>query len=612
MNENQIMKIAANTAIVAFIFSFFVAILLMLNYYQLKANDPLDLKSMELLVERLKDEPNSEELKNEIRSLDLLARKAFFTSQWQVKTGRYLLLLGSIIWIFAMRYYFSARSRIEEPAAVQVSEATARTFSQRWIMIAGGTILLLAFMASFAVNDHLKLYQFSGEGEGTPPAEDQSIEVIAIRESPDTSQDIAGAQAESHPGGEPGGEAELAVRPGEEESAGVTLPAGISRLAATHHNGFRGPFGNGVSQHKNIPVDWDGKAGRNVVWKTEISKPGYNSPVLWEDRLFLAGGDNSVRMVYCFNAKTGELLWQQEVRDIPGSPATPPKVTEDTGLSAPTVATDGTRVYAIFATGDIIAFSMTGKRVWARNLGVPDNHYGHASSLIVWNNHLLVQYDSNRGGRLLSLDTATGNTRWETSRQVGISWASPILAEIGGDLQLILSAEPLVAGYDPETGEELWSVDCMMGEVGPSPAYGGGLVYAANEYARLVAIDPTAADPVVWEDDEYLPEVASPVVSGGLLFIATSYGVLVCYDAATGEKYWEQEAQQGFYASLMVADGKLYAMDMGGVMHIYSLSKVVKKLGNPALGEQAFASPAFADGKIYLRGEKYLYCIGNE
>ena len=602
MHDNQIMKISANTAIVAFVFSFIVAILLMLNYYQLKANDPLELKSMELLVERLKDEPNNEELKNEIRSLDLLARKAFFTSQWQVKTGRYLLLLGSIIWIFAMRYYFTARSRIEEPDDAQVNEVTDRAFSQRWIMIAAGTILLLAFLASFAVNDHLKPYQASGEGEGEGAVADESIEVIAITETPDDGQVEADVPAESQLETEPAGEA---------EPIGVKAPTGLSSLAGTHHNGFRGPFGNGVSQHKNIPVDWDGSAGRNIRWKTEIPKPGYNSPVLWEEKLFLSGGDNSARMVYCFSVKTGELLWQQEVRDIPGSPATPPRVTEDTGLSAPTVATDGKHVYAIFATGDIIAFTMTGKRVWARNLGVPDNHYGHSSSLLIWNNHLLVQYDSNKGGRLLSLDTATGDTRWETIRQVGISWASPILAEIEGNPQVILSAEPLVAGYDPETGEELWSVDCMMGEVGPSPAYGDGLVYAANEYARLVAIKPGAADPVVWENDEYLPEIASPVVSGGLLFIATSYGVLVCYDATTGEKYWEEEATQGFSASPMVADGKLYAMDTGGVMHIFSLSKEMKKLGTPVLGERAYASPAFSDGTIYLRGEKYLYCIGN-
>ena len=597
------MKISANTAIVAFVFSFIVAILLMLNYYQLKANDPLELESMELLVERLKDEPNNEELKNEIRSLDLLARKAFFTSQWQVKTGRYLLLLGSVIWIFAMRYYFTARSRIEEPDAAQVSEATARTFSQRWIMIAGGTILLLAFLASFAVNDHLKPYQASGEGESAGPAADESIEVIAITETPDAVEMEADVPVESQLEAEPAGD---------DEPTGVKVPTGLSGLAGTHHNGFRGPFGNGVSQHKNIPVDWDGEAGRNIRWKTEIPKPGYNSPVLWAEKLFLAGGDSEARVVYCFHAKTGELLWQQEVSDIPGSPASMPRVTEDTGLSAPTVATDGKHVYAIFATGDIIAFTMTGKRVWARNLGVPDNHYGHSSSLLIWKNHLLVQYDSNKGSRLLSLDTATGDTRWETARQVGISWASPILAEIGGNPQVILSADPLVAGYDPETGEELWSVDCMMGEVGPSPAYGEGLVYAANEYARLVAIKPGAADPVVWENDEYLPEIASPVVSGGLIFIATSYGVLACYDAASGEKYWEEEAQQGFSASPLVADGKLYAMDTGGIMHIFSLSKEMKKLGAPVLGERAYASPAFSDGTIYLRGEKYLYCIGNE
>jgi outer membrane protein assembly factor BamB len=399
MNENQTLKIAANTSIVAFIFSFIVAILLLMNYYRLKANDPLELKSMELLVERLKDEPNNEELKNEIRSLDLLARKAFFTSQWQVKTGRYLLLLGSVVWIFAMRYYFTAKAGIQEPRAAKVSEGTARAFSQRWIMIAGGTILLLAFMASFAVNDHLKLYQPARGSEGAGPAGDESIEVISITESTDTLQLEAAVTEESQPAAEPAAEVEPVVQTGPAESPVVTVPSGTSGKASVYHNVFRGPFGNGVSQCKNIPVDWDGGTGRNIRWKMEISKPGYNSPVLWEDKLFLAGGDSDVRLVYCFNAKTGELIWQREVRDIPGSPATPPRVSEDTGLSAPSAATDGIRVYAIFATGDIIAFTMTGNRAWARNLGVPDNHYGHSSSLIIWKDLLLVQYDSNKGGK---------------------------------------------------------------------------------------------------------------------------------------------------------------------------------------------------------------------
>ena len=96
-----------------------------------------------------------------------------------------------------------------------------------------------------------------------------------------------------------------------------------------------------------------------------------------------------------------------------------------------------------------------------------------------------------------------------------------------------------------KTGKELWSVDCMMGEVGPSVGFGEGLVFAANEYAKLVAIDPVSKT-IKWENDEYLPEVASPVVADGLLFVATSYGVLVCYDAKTGDKYWEEEYDAGF------------------------------------------------------------------
>ena len=182
------------------------------------------------------------------------------------------------------------------------------------------------------------------------------------------------------------------------------------------------------------------------------------------------------------------MLWTGVADNISGSPATPPRVTDDTGLAAPTLTTDGKAVFAIFGTGDVIAFDMNGKRVWARNLGVPDNHYGHSSSLITWNGKLLVQYDTNRGGKVMALDNKTGETVWETVRNSKISWASPVLAEVDGKYQLVLTADPIVAGYDVETGEELWSVECMMGEVGPSVGYSDGIVVAANEYARMVAI----------------------------------------------------------------------------------------------------------------------------
>ena len=141
-------------------------------------------------------------------------------------------------------------------------------------------------------------------------------------------------------------------------------------------------MGQGVSYHKNIPIEWDGAAGTNIVWKSAIPKEGFNSPVIWGDKIFIAGADAASREVYCYNRADGKLLWTGKADNIPGSPSAMPKVTEDTGLSAPTLTTDGKRVFAIFATGDVIAFDMNGKRVWAKNLGVPDNHYGHSSSLI--------------------------------------------------------------------------------------------------------------------------------------------------------------------------------------------------------------------------------------
>jgi outer membrane protein assembly factor BamB len=253
---------------------------------------------------------------------------------------------------------------------------------------------------------------------------------------------------------------------------------------------------------------------------------------------------------------------------------------------------------------------MEGNQVWGRNLGVPKNHYGHSSSLMVWGNKVLVQYDTSTSGRMLALNTATGETIWDVVRPVHISWASPVLVEVEGKIQVVTTADPYVSGHDLETGAELWKIEAMMGEVGSSVAYGNGLVFATNEYARLVAIEPKADTEFTWENDEYLAEASSPVAFNGLLYTATSYGVLVCYDALTGEKKFEKEFNDGFYSSPIIADGKLYIIDMDGVCHILVADASGTVIAEPELGEGGYAVPAMADGLIYIRGEENLYCIG--
>jgi len=614
MDQEQKIKISLNTAYISGIFSALIAILLTINWLQVRTFKPLETKTMEVLVERVKKEPDNEDLKKEVRDLDLLARKAFFTNLWQVNTGRYLLLFGGILFIVSLRYYQSLIFKRRKPEKQSAGEEKKMKTSLRWMAAGGGLLFLIAFLSSFAVMDYLKLYKGGETGAAGAGANQESIEVINVTEVSDSSRNIAPAGqapvAVTGDTGKPGGEVQPA--PAKEQVATEAVFPSLADIKA-NHNGFRGPLGQGVSYASNIPVDWDGATGKNILWKTEISKPGVNSPVVWKDKLFVAGADQQARMVYCLDRNTGSILWQKEVTGIPGSPAAVPKATADAGLSAPSVTTDGKRVYAIFANGDIAAFTFSGDLAWGRSLGLPDNHYGYANSPIVWNNKVIIQFDSNKGGRVLALNSKTGETVWDTPRNVKISWASPVLAEINGKIQVVLSADPLLAGYDPESGKELWTIECIFGEVGSSPAFSDGLVYVANEYARLAAVKPGPLPSIVWENDEYLPEVPSPVASDGLLILATNYGVLVCYDAKTGTKYWEREFNNSFFSSPVIADNKIYVTDVSGQTHILKLSKTLELIAEPKLADQVTATPAFANGRIYMRSESsYIYCIGQK
>ena len=133
-----------------------------------------------------------------------------------------------------------------------------------------------------------------------------------------------------------------------------------------------------------------------MLWKNKVPLKGFSSPIVWQDKLFVTGGDKKKREIYCYDANNGKLLWRHNVTGISGSPVKPPKVTSDTGYAASTPATDGHRVFAIFATGDLVCTDFEGKRIWAKNLGVPENPYGYSSSLLTTPDKLIVQYDDER------------------------------------------------------------------------------------------------------------------------------------------------------------------------------------------------------------------------
>ena len=615
LTVNDKMNLAKGVAWIAATFSLVVSVVLIANYFQLKSVDPLESPALQTLVERLHQNPTDEVLKNDIRALDLMIRKAYFTSQWQIRTGSWMLVLGVLILILAVRYQKSLLSELEELDSIRKNPFLDKHQARKWLSFSGIGLFLLALISGFFSNNILDEYE-TGNNTFRQPAPD--VEIVAVH--PITEDSVTDENGTSEP--------EITIEPevsatnqinetttelttkAEEKAVSAPTNMPTQEQIRSNYPFFRGPDGSGIAYKTNVPVQFDPASGQNILWKVKIPKKGYNSPIIWGDKLFISGADAADRVVYCYHKNTGKLLWEAKASQIPGSPSKIPEVTDDTGLAAPTMATNGNAVFALFATGDLIALDMNGTRLWAKNLGVPDNHYGHSSSLIIYKDKLIIQYDTNRGAKVMALSTTDGSAKWQTERNVKISWASPVLVTVGNAQQLILTADPLVAGYDPETGKELWTVDCMMGEVGPSVGYANGIVYAANEYATLAAIKLGEEPEIIWEDSEYLPEVASPLVANGLLIIATSYGVIACYDANNGSKYWEMECSDGIYASPIFAGGNVYVIDMGGNLHVLKMAKEMQVVAQSKLGEKVVCSPVFAEGKMYLRGFDNLYCIG--
>ena len=585
-------SIAFASAMLAFV----LCILISVNYFQVKSSDPLNTPVMKSLIEKFKSNPDDEQLKAEIRELDLLARKAFFTNQWQIRTGGYLLLFSVLIVIICLKTAELMTAKIPVvPDAATDNFWDMRKINRKWVAYSGIFLVCVSLLFAFLTHNELgKTLNLTAKSAGAALDSTFSQAENQIAKTDSTSV------------------VDSASLTGQDSTSLTQSMDGFPTQQEINANSpsFRGPGGNGNVFQRGFPTSWNGSSGKNIKWKTAIPLTGYNSPIVWNNKIFLSGANATKREVYCFDLNSGKILWQTVVDKIPGSSATAPKVNSETGFAAPTLTTDGRRVYAIFANGDLIALDFEGKKVWAKNLGLPKNHYGHSSSLIMYRDLLIVQYDQSGNTNVMAFAGKTGEQVWKTSRDVKISWSSPILVNTSKQMEVMLVAEPFVISYNPATGKELWRFNCISGEVGPSLAYADGVVYSVNDYSKLAAVQIGASPKLLWESDEYLSDIPSPVATSKYVFLPTSYGMMLCYDAKTGEKYWEKDFKTPTYASAMLVDGNIWQMDKKGVMHIFKADKTYTSVSEPALGEGSVCTPAFVGGKIIIRGDKNLYCIG--
>ena len=602
-------NIYRNIAIVTAIFALTLSIMLITNYFQVRKATPLQTEVVQTLKELNDVNADNLQLQEQIRQLDLLSRRAYFVQRSHLKTGLYLLLGMLGVLLVCLRLYYSGVKDIPEKEIDHLDDWLIQSKARKYVLGGAGAVAVAALVFAFLSSPY---YSSLGERRAQKKALAQQEEFEAPQEEIFDAESFDPAQLTADAAAPETEAPEEETAPQEEsqtEEAASEEPVVEQPVISTvTHNAFRGNNSNGQSNARGVPVNWDLSAGSNIAWKVSVAKPGFNSPVLNGRNVFLTGADASARELYCYDLLTGELRWTLAADGIAGSPSTMPTVNGDTGLAASSVATNGSQVCAIFATGDIICADIDGNRLWAKNLGVPDNHYGFASSLLIYGGEVIVQYDNDSDGKLIALNLSNGNVRWTKSRTEKATWSSPIIAYIDGKAQLVVMGNPALTAYNPDNGEMLWKVDCMSGEVGASPCSSNGIVYGASEYASLVAVNAQDGS-LLWEANDYLPEVSSPVATKDYVYVATSYGMLIAYDASNGEILAEQDLGTQFYCSPMLVEGKIYIFGTEGNMYIFSNDGKLTLLRTIQTGEPTFATPAFTDGKIVVRSTESLYCV---
>ena len=597
LNDIKQMKkaILRNIAIISAIFIVSFSIMLITNYFQVRGTTPLQTEVVETLKELNDQNASNPVLQEQIRQLDLLARKAYFVQMGHLMGGVYILLGMLVVFIICIRLYFARDKDIPDKEIDPIDEWAIKTRARKYVVWTTAGIAATALIFVILTSPYL---QTTKSAEETGLLADMSDTENSSTQEPSVEDD------NSLEGTEEGAETS------DEETAEEATEEAAEQLVISKvtHNAFRGNNSNGISSAKGIPTKWNLSNKTNISWKQDIPRKGYNSPIINGNRVFFSGADEQARELYCYDLTTGEKLWSLLANNIPGSPTQVPKTTDDTGLAASSVATNGNQVCAIFATGDIICADMDGKRLWAKNLGVPSNHYGYASSLLIFGNFVYVQYDNQNTSKIVALDIATGAERWNKARTEKATWSSPIVASVGNTPQLVLMGNPSITSYNPNNGAQLWKVDCLSGEVGASACSSNGIIFGASEYAKMVAING-ADGSILWESSEVLPEVASPVATKDNLYVATSYGVVASFDTQTGELRKQHELDTEFYSSPVIVEGKVYLFSNDGKMHIFSANNDFNLLSSFDTGEKTFATPAFTDGKIVVRTEKSIYCV---
>jgi outer membrane protein assembly factor BamB len=422
------------------------------------------------------------------------------------------------------------------------------------------------------------------------------------------------------------------------------VAAALFPVSAENWPQWRGPAGQGVSTETQLPTEW--APDRNIAWKAALAGGGHSSPVVWGDRIFLtsviegdvvpgakavphtlggkefihpdsvAGDRRHTFKVIGLDAKTGSVLWEHTPYEGPVYDARHRR----SSFASPTPVTDGKMVFAYFGPEGLFAYDVAGKPAWHavekfRHLGL-----GVGTSPVLFQNLVIIQRDEDEGEQstIVAYDKSSGKEAWRVKRPVQVSWGTPILVDAGARAELIANGSEFVIAYDPASGRELWRTKGVESNAIHTPLAGKGLVIVTAGFPakRVIAIRPGAvADDkrVAWEYAKGTGYVVSNIIYGDYLYLLTDNGIVTCLDVTTGAVKYEggrPPKPTRFYGSPVAFGGFVALTSEDGDTYMVKAGPVHEIVRTNSIGEFTWSSPAIANGRIYIRGEKHLFAIG--
>src|SRR5262245_5286618 len=415
---------------------------------------------------------------------------------------------------------------------------------------------------------------------------------------------------------------------------------------------WRGPYETGMARG-DAPTTWSDT--KNIKWKVPIPGRGHSSPVLWGDQIFIttaipigaepeggrpgssasaadstrrggaAGGagplvDHKFDLI-SIDRRTGKILWERTAK-VAKPHEGYHRMYGSFASNSP--VTDGKQVFAYFGSRGVFCYDLRGKRIWEKDLGGAMTMrlvFGEGTAPVLDENRLILKSSQEGDDVLVVLDKNKGKEQWKATRDEPSNWAAPLVIDVKGRKQIVVSATRKVRSYDLKTGEVIWECAGLGSNTIPAPVLQGDMIYVMSGHREpnLLAIrlggkgDLTGTDAVVWTNNRGNPYTASPVLHDNKLYFVTDSGMVSCLDATTGKPYYSQvrlPKPTNIKSSPVGANGKLYISTEDGDVVVLKMGETFEVLATNTLDGQFFiATPAIADGEIFLRGQNTLFCV---